>query len=98
MTVLTDGLVIAGVRLAYRDRGRGEPVLFIHGTLSPSYGWRDVVPHFEASGLRVIAYDLLGDGRSERPADRDTSGAAQTELLEHLLDTLGLEQVNIVAH
>ncbi|MFC8987692.1 alpha/beta fold hydrolase [Streptomyces sp. NPDC057115] len=98
MTVLTDGLVVDGVRLAYRDRGRGEPVIFIHGTPSHSYEWRDVVPHIEASGLRVIAYDLLGYGRSERPADRDTSVAAQTELLEHLLDTLGLEQVNIVAH
>ncbi|MGW7219550.1 alpha/beta fold hydrolase [Streptomyces sp. NPDC054826] len=98
MTVLTDGLVVDGVRLAYRDRGRGEPVIFIHGTPSHSYEWRDVVPHIEASGLRVIAYDLLRYGRSERPADRDTSVAAQTELLEHLLDTLGLEQVNIVAH
>lgn len=98
MTVLTDSLVVDGVRLAYRDRGRGEPVIFIHGTPSHSYEWRDVVPHIEASGLRVIAYDLLGYGRSERPADRDTSVAAQTDLLEHLLDTLGLEQVNIVAH
>ncbi|MGW6292995.1 alpha/beta fold hydrolase [Streptomyces sp. NPDC055058] len=98
MSVLTDNLVVDGVRLAYRDPGRGEPVIFIHGTPSHSYEWRDVVPRIEASGLRVITYDLLGYGRSERPADRDTSVAAQTVLLEHLLDTLGLEQVNIVAH
>ncbi|CAL9330825.1 alpha/beta fold hydrolase [Streptomyces sp. enrichment culture] len=98
MTVLTDHLVVDGVRLAYRDRGRGEPVIFIHGTPSHSYEWRDIVPHVEATGRRVVTYDLLGYGRSERPVDRDTSVAAQTDLLGHLLDALDLDRVNVVAH
>ncbi len=98
MTLATDHLIVDGVRLAYRDRGRGEPVVFVHGTPSHSYEWRDVVPHVEAAGFRAVAYDLLGYGRSERPVDRDTSVAGQTELLEHFLDALGIEQVTIVAH
>ncbi|SOD64320.1 Pimeloyl-ACP methyl ester carboxylesterase [Streptomyces zhaozhouensis] len=98
MTLLTDSLVVDGVRLAYRDRGRGEPVVFLHGTPSHSYEWRDVVPRVEAAGFRVVTYDLLGYGGSERPVGRDTSVAAQTDLLGHLLDALGVGQVNVVAH
>ncbi|MGW3681799.1 alpha/beta fold hydrolase [Streptomyces prasinus] len=98
MTLLTDSLVVDGVRLAHRDRGRGEPVIFIHGTPSHSYEWRDVVPHIEAAGFRTVTYDLLGYGRSERPVDRDTSVAAQTDLLGHLLDALGIDRAAIVAH
>ncbi|SDC42977.1 alpha/beta fold hydrolase [Streptomyces prasinopilosus] len=98
MTLLTDSLVVDGVRLALRDRGRGEPVVFLHGTPSHSYEWRDVVPHIEADGFRTITYDLLGYGRSERPVDRDTSVAAQTDLLGHLLDALDLDRVGIVGH
>lgn len=98
MTLLTDSLVVDGVRLAYRDSGRGEPVVFIHGTPSHSHEWRDVVPHIEATGFRAVTYDLLGYGRSERPVNRDTSVAAQTGLLGHLLDALGIDRVSIVAH
>ncbi|MCF3961953.1 alpha/beta fold hydrolase [Streptomyces fuscigenes] len=98
MTLSTDSLLVDGVRLAYRDRGRGEAVVFLHGTPSHSYEWRDVVPHVEAAGCRAVTYDLLGYGRSERPVDRDTSVAAQADLLEHLLDALGIERVSIVGH
>lgn len=98
MHFLPDDAVVDGVRLAYRDRGAGEPVVLLHGTPSYSYEWRHVVPHVEAAGHRVITYDLLGYGRSERPVDRDTSVAAQTELLGHLLDALGVDRAAVVAH
>lgn len=98
MTLLTGNIVVDGVRLAYRDQGRGMPVIFIHGTPSHSYEWRDVVPRIEAGGFRAVTYDLLGYGRSERPVDRDTSVAAQTDLLAHLLDALDIDRADIVAH
>lgn len=99
MTFLTDTLMVDGVRIAYRDRGQGEPVIFIHGTPSHSYEWRDVAPHIEAAGgYRAITYDLLGYGQSERPMRRDTSVAAQTDLLEKILVGLGTNSVNIIAH
>lgn len=98
MTFLTDSLLVDGVRIAYRDRGRGEPVVFLHGTPSHAYEWRRIVPRIQAAGYRTIAYDLLGYGLSERPAHRDTSVAAQTDLLEGVLDALGVGTVNIVAH
>jgi pimeloyl-ACP methyl ester carboxylesterase len=91
-------VVVDGVRIACRDRGAGEPVVFLHGTPSHSYIWRKVVPVIEAQGYRVIAYDLLGYGQSERPVDRDTSVAGQTVLLERLLDHFGIERFALVAH
>lgn len=98
MSLLTDHIVVDGVRLAYRDHGQGEPVLFLHGTPSHSYEWREVVPRIEEAGYRAVTYDLLGYGLSERPVDRDTSVAAQADLLGGVLDALGLDEVNIVAH
>ncbi|MFH8800963.1 alpha/beta fold hydrolase [Streptomyces sp. NPDC017936] len=98
MTSPTGHLVVDGVRLAHRDRGRGEPVVFLHGTPSRSYEWREVVPRIEEAGHRTVVYDLLGYGLSERPVDRDTSVAAQTDLLGGVLDALGLDSADIVAH
>jgi pimeloyl-ACP methyl ester carboxylesterase len=98
MDLLDRHVLVDGVRLAYRDRGDGEPVVFVHGTPSLSFEWRDVVPRVEQAGYRVITYDLLGFGDSERPVDRDTSVGAQTELLAALLDTLGVDRANLITH
>ena len=98
MSLTDNDIIVDGVRLAYRDRGDGPPVVFLHGTPSYSYEWRDVVPHVEAAGYRTLTYDLLGYGASERPVDRDTSVTAQAALLVELLDELDLARVNLVAH
>jgi pimeloyl-ACP methyl ester carboxylesterase len=98
MDLLDRHVLVDGVRLAYRDRGTGDPVVFVHGTPSYAQEWRDVVPHVEAAGHRVITYDLLGYGQSERPVDRDTSVGAQTELLVGLLDALGVESAALITH
>jgi len=98
MGFLDRDLLVDGVRLAYRDRGEGDAVVFVHGTPSYSYEWRHVVPEIEAAGHRVVTYDLLGYGDSERPLDRDTSVAAQTDLLVGLLDALGLERPSLITH
>jgi pimeloyl-ACP methyl ester carboxylesterase len=98
MAFVTDNLLVDGVRLAYRDRGRGEPVVFLHGTPSYSYEWRQVVPRVEDAGHRTIVYDLLGYGASERPARRDTSVPAQAALLDRLLAELGVDRVTLIGH
>ncbi|GAA4921414.1 pimeloyl-ACP methyl ester carboxylesterase [Actinomycetospora succinea] len=98
MSFLDRNVLVDGVRLAYRDRGEGDPVVFVHGTPSWSHEWRHVVPHVEAAGHRVITYDLLGYGDSERPLDRDTSVGAQTDLLLALLDELGVENPSLITH
>lgn len=99
MTTLLDSeAVINGVRLAYRDRGAGEPVVFLHGTPSHSFIWRDVVPEVERAGYRAVLFDLLGYGRSERPLTHDTSVRGQVEVLQGLLQYLGIDRFCLVAH
>lgn len=98
MTLLESDILVDGVRLAYRDSGAGSPVVFVHGTPSYSYEWRDVAPHVEAAGYRTIVYDLLGYGASERPLNRDTSVPAQADLLIRFLDELNCETVTLATH
>ncbi|MFH1808566.1 MAG: alpha/beta fold hydrolase [Pseudomonadota bacterium] len=93
-----DFVDIDGVRLHVRDSGGGShhAVLLIHGYASSMATW---VANFDALAAqhRVIAVDLKGFGESEKPAG-DYSPAAQATLLVHLLDQLGVDVADLVAH
>lgn len=98
-SMLDSHILVDGVRIAYADTGgQGAPVVLIHGTPSHSYIWREVAPGLEGEGHRVLLFDLLGYGLSERPVDADTSVAAQARILRKLLDKLDMERVRIVGH
>ena len=60
------------LRLAYVDEGRQDalPVLLLHGEPSWSYLYRHVIAGLVARGHRVLAPDLIGFGRSDKPAAR----------------------------
>ena len=60
-----------GLRLAYIDEGEGPVVLCMHGEPSWSYLYRKMIPVLIAAGYRVLAPDLIGFGRSDKPDDRD---------------------------
>ena len=62
-------LELGGLRLAYIDEGpRGAaPVLLMHGEPTWSYLYRTMIPGLLAAGHRVIAPDLVGFGRSDKP-------------------------------
>jgi haloalkane dehalogenase len=62
-----------GVRMAYVDEGprEGQPVLLLHGEPSWSYLYRSMIGPLAAAGLRVVAPDLIGFGRSDKPAARE---------------------------
>lgn len=96
--VLDSHALVGGVRIAHRDGGKGRPVVLVHGTPSHSYIWRNVIPGLERAGCRVLAFDLLGYGLSERPVDADTSVVAQARVLEQMLDVWGLERADLVGH
>jgi pimeloyl-ACP methyl ester carboxylesterase len=59
-----------GLRVAYVEAGPpdGEPVLLLHGEPSWSFLYRTVIPVLADAGLRAIAADLVGFGRSDKPA------------------------------
>jgi pimeloyl-ACP methyl ester carboxylesterase len=89
-------MTLHGDRVAYRDEGRGEVVLLIHGMGGSSNTWSGVIPLL-AENYRVIAPDLLGHGQSDKPRG-DYSVGAFAVLLRDLLDELGITRVTVVGH
>ena len=91
---------VDGLRLAYVESGppSGPPVLLLHGEPSWSFLYRKVIPVLAAAGLRAIAPDLVGFGRSDKPAEiADHSYARHVEWIRALaFDALGLSGVTLV--
>ncbi|TDD41238.1 alpha/beta fold hydrolase [Nonomuraea terrae] len=89
-----------GPRMAYVEAGPsgGEPVVLLHGEPSWSFLYRHVMRELAAAGLRAIAPDLIGFGRSDKPADpADHTYARHVEWTRALLfDALGLDGVTVV--
>src|SRR5579871_3277249 len=91
---------VGELRLAYVEAGPpdGEPVLLLHGEPSWSFLYRTVMPVLADAGLRVIAADLAGFGRSDKPADvADHSYARHVEWMRALaFDRLDLRGLTLV--
>ena len=63
---------VDGLRMAYIDEGAGEAgtMLLLHGEPTWSYLYRRMIPPLLAAGYSVVAPDLIGFGRSDKPIDR----------------------------
>jgi haloalkane dehalogenase len=78
------------------DEGAGPAVVVQHGNPTWSYLWRKVIGRLAASGVRVIAPDLVGLGLSDKPRDaRVHTLAFHAEQIEGLLCALELDRVTI---
>ncbi len=66
-------LSVDGIRMHYLDEGKpdAEIVLLLHGEPTWSYLYRKMIPLLTSAGYRVIAPDLIGFGRSDKPAHRE---------------------------
>ncbi len=64
-------VLVDGLRMAYVDVGPadGEVILLLHGEPSWSYLYRRMIPILADAGYRVIAADLIGMGRSDKPVE-----------------------------
>lgn len=62
---------VDGIRIHHLDEGEGPVVLLMHGEPSWSYLYRSMIPPLVAAGFRVLAPDLVGFGRSDKPARVD---------------------------
>lgn len=87
----------APLRLWVEERGRGKPILLIHGLGANTYTWRKLVPDL-ARTHRVIAIDLKGFGRSDKPLDAAYGALDQTALLKRLIARRGLTDVTLIGH
>lgn len=95
--VKTLTIQVHGYRLHYLEEGprNGEPVVLVHGLGASAEDWRNLAPYLAKAGFRVLMPDLLGYGRSPRPADFSYSVRDEAGLVLGFMDALGLKQVDL---
>jgi haloalkane dehalogenase len=87
---------LAQGRVSYIDEGSGPAVLFVHGTPTWSFDYRNLVRALPDH--RCIAVDNLGFGLSARPRDFAYTPEAHAQVLRAFVDHLGLSRFTLVAH
>lgn len=85
-----------GLRAHYVDEGApgAQPVLMLHGEPTWSYLYRHMIGPVVQAGFRVVAPDLIGFGRSDKPLDRSAySYAGQVAWMRQLIEALDLKDM-----
>lgn len=85
-----------GARLFVRDWGDGAPVLFLAGWTLTSDMWAYQAAQLNDTGLRTIAYDRRGHGKSDDHGRYDFDALADD--LDAVIEQLGLRNLTLVAH
>src|SRR5262245_26386652 len=90
-----------GLRIHYQDAGRGEPLLFLHGSGPGASGYSNFkknYPFFAERGHRTIVLDNLGFGYSSKPDDIDFGLDFVTGGVIRALDRLGIDRCAVVGN
>jgi pimeloyl-ACP methyl ester carboxylesterase len=86
-----------GTKIAYRDWGKGQPVLFSHGWPLTGDAWEAQMLFFGQNSYRVIAHDRRGHGKSDQPRDGNNMNRYADDLAE-LIERLDLNNLVLVGH
>ena len=87
------------MRMHYVDEGPADapPVLLMHGEPSWSYLYRHMIPPIASAGLRAIAPDLIGFGKSDKPAAQsDYNYEMHVAWMLQFLEKLNLKNITLV--
>jgi pimeloyl-ACP methyl ester carboxylesterase len=89
-----------GVKIHFLVEGKGEPIVLIHALHSSAeINWRLTGVFGELSrDHQVVAFDLPGHGRSDKPENEDAYGLQLVEDVALLLDHLKIEKAHIVGY
>ena len=85
-----------GNRLWYEEKGKGKPIVFIHGCLGSSWHFSNQIDHF-SKAYRVFVFDHKGHGKSDRPEDAAYTLPEFAEELNQALDKLIGDQKFVLA-
>lgn len=88
---------IDGHRMHYIDEGKGETLLFVHGSPSWSFDFRHAIKALRPR-YRCIAPDHIGFGLSDKPSGYDYDTRRHSENLERLVLALNLRDITLVVH
>ena len=78
-----------------RVSGGGIPIVLVHGLADRDESWAPMLKRLKRAGFHVYAPDLLGYGRSPKPADSDYSMETQEKFVYDFIQSLGLQKTNI---
>ena len=90
---------VGGLRIHYVDEGPPEaaPILLLHGEPSWSYLYRKMIPILADAGHRCIAPDLVGFGRSDKPAAREEyTYQRHVDWMRGLIEALALREITLM--
>lgn len=91
--------VVLGRRVHYVDEGTGDLVVCLHGEPTWAFLYRKMIPALTDAGLRVVAPDFVGFGRSDKYTERaEYSFQMHYETLEAFFEARDLRAVNLVVH
>jgi non-heme chloroperoxidase len=85
------------IKIAYKDWGKGQPILFSHGWPLTSDAWDAQMLFFGQNGYRVIAHDRRGHGKSDQPWNGNDMDQYADDLAE-LIESLDLNNLILVGH
>ena len=87
-----------GVKIRYVTAGKGEPIVLLHGWMSDSSMWGRVDTNPAAKEYLLIAVDLRGHGKSDKPHEPEKYGPEMAEDVVRLLDHLKLPKAHLVGY
>ena len=89
---------VDGLRMHYVDEGAGDPILLLHGEPTWGFLYRRMIPGLAGVG-RVVAPDLFGFGRSDKPVDQAAySYDLHARSIERLALEIDLRELTVVVH
>lgn len=90
-----------GTKIYYEVRGKGKPVLLIHGFMGTSNGWKRgaLYPGLLNEGYKVIVLDMRGNGKSGKPHDTAAyQNDAEAKDIMQLMDLLQIKQYSAIGY
>ncbi|HBE42034.1 MAG TPA: haloalkane dehalogenase [Bacteroidales bacterium] len=94
-------ITINGLQMHYLDEGPPykRPVLLLHGVPAWSYLYRHLIRIISKTGIRVIAPDLIGFGRSDKPVGTEShTYHSHVEWISGFIFNLKLEKITLFCH
>jgi haloalkane dehalogenase len=89
---------VLDTNMAYVDVGEGDPIVFLHGNPTPSYLWRNIIPHLIPFG-RCIAPDYVGMGNSGTATDGSYRFVDHQRYLDAWFEAMDLKRnIILVVH
>lgn len=84
--------------MAYREYGKGEPVILIHGYMNSSLAWERNIEALVKSGRHVYAIDLFGHGMSDKPYDVPYTISFYSEQILWFMEKAGIKSADFIGH